>query len=216
MGEFYFTPKVESQKKESEKAKLAYIPKAATVPKVSLRKEPKFIGKAKIKYLLKRYDFFDSTSNPFGSFENDFIDNNNNTITDRTTGLMWQRDGSSKQLFIGLARSYLKRLNKNKFAGYSDWRLPTIEELASLLEERKVDSVHVDSLFTKKQKRCWSADKAEDPGHSSSEKKAAWTVDFQYGKVKRVFWNPNPTGSGYGGYYITTPDSYVRAVRSMK
>ena len=122
---------------------MAYIPKAATIPKVSLRKEPKFIDKGKIKYLLKRYDFFDSTSNPFGSFENDFIDNNNNTITDRTTGLMWQRDGSSKQLSIGLARSYLKRLNKNKLAGYSDWRLPTIEEPKVILWLIRVSVLNV-------------------------------------------------------------------------
>jgi hypothetical protein len=211
MGEFYFTPKVESQKKESEKPKLAYIPKSVTMPKASLRKEPKFIDKSKLKYILQRYDFFENTINPYGSFINNLVGNGDSTITDRTTGLMWQRDGSSKQLSIGSARSYLKRLNKNKLAGYSDWRLPTIEELASLLEQNKVNNFHISPLFDKKQKRCWSIDEAWGNNELT---KSFWTVNFKIGSVVRAWWfEPQFQQSTY---FTTDPYSYARAVRSVK
>jgi hypothetical protein len=211
MGEFYFTPKVESQKKESEKAKLAYIPKAVTMPKVSLRKEPKFIGKGKIKYILQRYDFFDSTSNPYGSFNNDFVDNDDGTIMDKATGLVWQKSGSSSIMSNDSTKSYLKRLNKNKFAGYSDWRLPTIEELASLLEQNKVNNFHISPLFDKKQKRCWSIDEAFRHRELT---KSFWAVNFKNGSVVRNWWY-----EPYSALVLqsaTMPDSYVRAVRTVK
>ncbi len=63
--------------------------------------------------MLSAYSFFDKSLNPYGSFKNDFIDPNNRTITDNSTGLMWQRTGSLKSIGYSSAKKYVKRLNKN-------------------------------------------------------------------------------------------------------
>ena len=60
-----------------------------------------------------------------------FNDNGNGTITDTKTGLIWQQDGKiSGKLRWNDAWAYCKKL---LLAGYSDWRLPKIDELKSLL-----------------------------------------------------------------------------------
>lgn len=58
-----------------------------------------------------------------------FRDNNNGTITDLLTGLMWQKNLSSTGMTWEQALSYCE---SNTLAGYSDWRLPNIKELQSL------------------------------------------------------------------------------------
>ncbi len=58
------------------------------------------------------------------------------TVTDRQTGLMWQRSDSFHELKRGMnwyeALEYVDQKNREKFAGYNDWRLPTMEELSAL------------------------------------------------------------------------------------
>ena len=62
-----------------------------------------------------------------------FIDNGNDTITDRLTGLMWEQRPSKKKYTWEQAFKRIEKLNKLKLGGYSDWRLPNINELRSLL-----------------------------------------------------------------------------------
>ncbi|MDM8544695.1 DUF1566 domain-containing protein [Desulfococcaceae bacterium HSG9] len=56
------------------------------------------------------------------------------TVTDRNTGLMWQQSGTDKSMSDHEKDDYVRRLNSESLGGYNDWRLPTLEELASLLE----------------------------------------------------------------------------------
>ena len=64
-----------------------------------------------------------------------FSDNGDQTVTDRLTGLSWTRDanpaGSYKTWQQAL--DYVKALNRRKYLGRNDWRLPGIREMESLV-----------------------------------------------------------------------------------
>ncbi len=70
-----------------------------------------------------------------------YIDHGNGTITDTKTGLMWKRcsEGlSGVNCEEGKAEIYtwedaVQRFKNVAYAGYSDWRLPTIDELKTLV-----------------------------------------------------------------------------------
>jgi serine/threonine-protein kinase len=62
-----------------------------------------------------------------------FEDLGDGTVLDADRGLVWQQSGSEFGLFYGEARQYVDRLNQTAFAGASHWRLPTIDELTTLL-----------------------------------------------------------------------------------
>ncbi len=62
-----------------------------------------------------------------------FIDNNDGTISDKQTGLMWIKAHDSTQRNWSDADSYCDSL---KYATYTDWRLPEIYELFSIVDRR--------------------------------------------------------------------------------
>jgi hypothetical protein len=59
-----------------------------------------------------------------------YTDNGDNTVTDISTGLMWLKDVGSEK-YWKVALTACERLN---LGGYTDWRLPTIKELRSLVD----------------------------------------------------------------------------------
>ncbi len=69
---------------------------------------------------------------------NDFVDNNDGTISDRATGLMWQKadDGTARDWESSLA--YAENL---VLAGHSDWRLPDAKELQSIVDYTRAPDV---------------------------------------------------------------------------
>lgn len=69
---------------------------------------------------------------------NDFVDNNDETVTDNATGLMWQKadDGTSRDWQGAL--EYAENLT---LVGYTDWRLPNIKELQSIVDYSRCPSV---------------------------------------------------------------------------
>lgn len=62
---------------------------------------------------------------------NNFVDNNNGTVTDAATGLMWQKNDSQQGMDWQEALDYADNLNLD---GYSDWRLPSAKELQSIVD----------------------------------------------------------------------------------
>ena len=78
-------------------------------------------------------------------------DNGDGTITDTKTGLIWKRclegqsgsdcaSGSAEAFTWQQALQRAQTVNSSGgFAGFSDWRLPTIKELSSLVEHQCVD-----------------------------------------------------------------------------
>lgn len=65
----------------------------------------------------------------YQGFEPSYTNNGNGTITDNVTGLMWQQDMGSK---ISYADAF-KKADTLSLGGYTDWRVPTIKELYSLI-----------------------------------------------------------------------------------
>lgn len=62
-----------------------------------------------------------------------YTDNGDGTVTDNVTGLMWQQNPGDKKTWIQAVNG-LDDFNAEALGGYSDWRLPTIKELYSLVQ----------------------------------------------------------------------------------
>ncbi len=115
-------------------------------------------------------------------------------VIDHTTGLMWHQNGSERFKDKEKIAEWVDNLNQKGHAGFKDWRLPTAEEAASILEsEQKFGDMYVDTVFDKKQPWIWTGD--------SYGIDAAWAISACYGSV---FW------SKFNEYYC------IRPVRSMK
>jgi len=102
----------------------------------------------------------------FGSFRHEYESktlNGDRVVIDHATSLMW-RWASSEVLETPNRRPFLARLNGARYAGFADWRLPTIEELASLMEARSVkqgeNPSFIDPEFGERY-ACISADSAQ-------------------------------------------------------
>ena len=177
----------ERSKLKKEKPMLAYIPKSVTEPRVILRSK-KSLG-VNFKKVRKEYNFYDPRWNKEGDFNNDYVDNGNGTITDRTTGLIWQKEGDAKLINLNKfesefgAEKYIEKLNKQRFAGQSNWRMPTVEELASLIEPKKLNgNLHIDPFFSQTP-ICISADRFASSDHRAGWGSNSCFVDFERGMI---------------------------------
>lgn len=123
-----------------------------------------------------------------------FKDNGDDTVLDEMTRLLWQKGGTPYPVTWYGARNYLHELNNRGFAGYSDWRLPTVNELMSLFIENVGPYPYCfESVFDATQQRIWSADKKSFV--------AAWYADAKLGFV---WWQD------FTCYF------YARLVRSLR
>jgi hypothetical protein len=153
-----------------------------------------------------------------------YTDNGDGTITDNTTGLMWAKksdDGSihdkdntytwgmtsSPYTMNGtMVTTYLAALNSGGgFAGYTDWRIPNVNELQSLVNYQNFNP-SVSSAFntgcvascTVTSCSCTQSDFYWSSTTLTAIPLGAWIVFFNFGYVLY--------GSKSGSYY-------VRAVR---
>ena len=115
-----------------------------------------------------------------------FTDNGDGTVTDKVTALQWKRCSEGQTwsggTCIGNATYYtwqqaLQLADGASFAGKSDWRLPNIKELASIVEQACYDPAIDLVVFpgTPVWPQFWSSSPyADGAGH-------AWIVYFNYG-----------------------------------
>lgn len=63
-----------------------------------------------------------------------FLDNNDGTISDRSTGLMWLKNWADFSSSFKTWTQSLSEANSFVSAGYDDWRMPNVRELFSLID----------------------------------------------------------------------------------
>jgi len=130
---------------------------------------------------------------PLVYWKNDFRVNPEGTIIDAASGLIWQQTGSAFPMDWHHARTYVDQINAEGFAGSSNWRLPTITELMTLLTVLPTGNEHcIEPIFDQDQKWIWSCDRRSFT--------AAWYVSSDLGFVA---WQD------FSAYF------YVRAVRNI-
>jgi serine/threonine-protein kinase PpkA len=182
--------KEEQRKKEAERQRIL---NAMTI----LRSQYKELSVDDVKSMLKERGFFEKYYNKFGDFKNHFqlkTINQCRIVVDYATGLIWHQFGSETYMNIERVKPWLADLNKQKYAGYSDWRLPTLEEAASLLENHESSyGLFFDAVFASEQRYIWTGD--------TFGKDKGWVIDFFSGDVSNV---------------PLTTMVYVRPVRTMK
>ena len=109
----------------------------------------------------------------------DFIDRDDGTIEHPATELMWQKEDDNTIRKWGDAISYCESLSLGNF---SDWYLPNIKELQTIVSYDRLDPAVNTTFFTNpKSTRYWSSTSViyTDSGDTS-----AWTVDFNDGTVR--------------------------------
>ncbi|OHB92601.1 MAG: hypothetical protein A2Z57_06130 [Planctomycetes bacterium RIFCSPHIGHO2_12_39_6] len=106
--------------------------------------------------------------------KNEFeVQKDSKVIYDKATKLMWQQSGSEMVQFDE-ARNYIRQLNQEGFAGYNDWRLPTLKEAITLLKpEKSNNNLFIDAKFDNKQVWIWTSD--------LSSASSTWVVNFSVG-----------------------------------
>jgi hypothetical protein len=105
-------------------------------------------------------------------------------VIDHTTGLMWHQSGSYKNMSWKRAKKWVGELNKQGYAGFLDWRLPTLEEAVSLLEpNEKSGNQFIDPVFDKTQWSIWTCDSSVTDGSLSLDN--AWSVNFNHCLIGR-------------------------------
>lgn len=105
-----------------------------------------------------------------------FIDKVHGTVIDTKTNLMWEKKGSSEVFTWEESKTWVKNIKNAYHLGYCDWRLPTIEELSSLIDYSREDPA-IDPIFYCHPEYYWSS-----TGYVSGIS-YAWLVFFGNGSV---------------------------------
>ena len=108
-----------------------------------------------------------------------FVDNEDDTITDTQTNLIWLKQDSPNLNW----QAAVDCCNNLTFAGSSDWRLPTIYELQAFYglsgepESSGENSIISNPIFNSQSDNYWSA------STYAANTANAWRVDFNDGNV---------------------------------
>jgi hypothetical protein len=112
-----------------------------------------------------------------------FTDNGDGTVTDLKTMLMWFKDASVLNGYM-----YMEAVNACtmypiwSFAGYDDWRLPSMPELMSLIDKSQSDpALPPDNPFVNVQLRYWTTEAME--GYTEWH----WIVNMDSGDVQFAY-----------------------------
>lgn len=118
---------------------------------------------------------------------NDFVDNGDGTVTDRSTGLMWSRDDSGTGMDWKEALAWVQEKNAEAWLGHDDWRLPDAKELQGIVDYGRApdatSSAAIDPVF-----------------HTTSIVNEAGQTDFPAFWSSTTHVNDGPNPGGYAVY----------------
>jgi len=127
-----------------------------------------------------------------------YADNGNGTVTDLNTGLVWEKvsddgtvhDKDNTYTWANAFTGHVATLNATSFAGHTDWRLPNVRELQSIVNYQSSNPMVSSAFKTNCAPGCpatgcsctasgnyWSSTS------SVSSPSRAWFVSFRYGNV---------------------------------
>ena len=117
-----------------------------------------------------------SASTPTSQFT---VDSTSKTVVDTKTGLMWKQclegdptcSGSVPIYDFTGAVGQVATANSGSFAGFTDWRLPNIKELQSIVEEQCSSPAINSTVFP-------GNPAAEVLSNSPFSSSSWWTIDF--------------------------------------
>ena len=116
-------------------------------------------------------------------------------VTDSTTGFMWQDDAAAGTTIADWAtanESTCQALNSSSYGGYTDWRLPSIAELVTLVDRAAQDP----AIFT---------------GFSNTASDNYWSSTLRAGSSSSAWYNSFVDGNG--SYAAVTSSYSIRCVR---
>ena len=94
---------------------------------------------------IKGYDMTDTKSGLLKTFYvqlvrggtnygvNSFTNNGDGTVTDLATGLTWSRVDNGSGVLWSNALAWVQAMNTSNYLGHSDWRMPNVKELQSIV-----------------------------------------------------------------------------------
>lgn len=129
---------------------------------------------------------------------------------DNVTGLMWQANPYATSMTWDQANPYSGQANASPLCGYSDWRLPTVTELTSIVDFGPANAPLGDSNYfsfpNTTSRNFWTA--VPYPGQTGSW----WSVDFGSSGSDNVYGNSTQLavrlvrgGTAYTAATETTP-----------
>ncbi len=107
-----------------------------------------------------------------------FKDNGDGTVTDNITGLMWDQTGN--RFAISNWAGALSDANGLSLAGHSDWRLPNLKELRSLINNGQADSatwLNTQGITNVQPEYYWSS---TTYGLVTTSARVVWPIDGDY------------------------------------
>ena len=114
-----------------------------------------------------------------------FADNNDGTVSQTNTGLMWAKcsEGQTGTNCAGIAKTMnwstaLTAANNSNLGGYNDWRLPNVKELQALVDySRNIPVINTSYFPNTPSSWFWSGSPFANYANH------AWFVSFNYGNA---------------------------------
>ncbi|MDW7772304.1 MAG: protein kinase [Desulfobulbaceae bacterium] len=111
---------------------------------------------------------------PLHHIPNRFSEKNEETVLDRSTGLIWQKNDQGYPVNRKEADAVIAALNESRFGGLSTWRLPTVNELLTLeIDPRQPAGNCPQDNLQANRSWYWSCDRRSE--------KTSWYVNVRLG-----------------------------------